>query len=74
VDYDTLNGYLNARTMLECIRRAGAAATPKAVLNVLETNGKVDLGGFELSFDAKQRHGSRFVELTVIGSKGNTLK
>jgi branched-chain amino acid transport system substrate-binding protein len=74
LDYDTLNGYLNARIMLECIRRAGVPVSPKAVLNVLETNGKFDLGGFELAFDAQHRHGSRFVELTVIGSKGNTLK
>lgn len=74
LDYDTLNGYVNARAMLECIRRAGASVSPKAVLNVLESNGKFDLGGFELAFSAQQRHGSHFVELTVIGSKGNTLK
>jgi branched-chain amino acid transport system substrate-binding protein len=74
LDYDTLTGYLNARVMIECLRRAPPPVNAKGVLQALEGNGRFDLGGYELQFGPKQRHGSRFVELTVIGAKGNTLK
>jgi branched-chain amino acid transport system substrate-binding protein len=74
LEYDTYTGYINARILIECLRRADKPISAKSILQALENNGHIDIAGYEVDFGSAKRHGSRFVEITVIGPKGNTLR
>ncbi len=60
--------YLNAKLMTEGLLRAGRALTRARFVSALETMGRVDLGGFDVGFSRTSHQGSRFVDLTIIGS------
>ena len=53
------------------LRVAGSAA---ALIASLESMHNYDLGGYRVSYSANDRQGSRFVDLTVIGSGGRVLR
>jgi hypothetical protein len=44
------------------------------VVKALESMGNFDLGGTSVGYSADNRVGSRYVEVTVIGSSGKLLK
>ena len=68
-----MEGYINARVLLEGMRRApGGTQTREAVLAGLRRIDALDLGGFRLS-DAASRLGSQFVDVGVVGVDGNIL-
>jgi branched-chain amino acid transport system substrate-binding protein len=68
-----LEGYINARVLIEGLRRApGPAFTRGAVLAGLQRIGELDLGGFRLSY-AGSRRGSRFVDVGVLDAEGRLL-
>ena len=69
-----LEGYINARTFVEALRRAGRAANRKAFLDSAWAIRRLDLGGFELNFLQPGRNASRFVELTMIGRDGRFIR
>lgn len=60
-------GYINARVLVEGLRRAGRDLTRAKFINALEGMKQVDLGGFDIGFSPESHQGSRFVELTIIG-------
>ncbi len=66
--------FLNAKAVTEGLRRAGRELTVARFVQALESMGKVDLGGFEISFAKGSREGSRFVELTYIGRDGRFMR
>jgi branched-chain amino acid transport system substrate-binding protein len=72
--YDRMWGYLNASILVEVLRRAGQEPTPAAVIGAIERMGSVDIGGYRLSFDPANHHGSRFVEITMVGPKGDFVR
>lgn len=74
VGYTNFEEYLGARLLVEGLRRAGPKPTREKVLRALESVRHFDLGGFGLSFGPHERVGSRFVDVTVIGSTGKLLK
>jgi hypothetical protein len=43
-------------------------------VQTLEGMNNFDLGGYRVSYSANERQGSRFVDLTVIGSGGRVLR
>ncbi|MDO8387610.1 MAG: ABC transporter substrate-binding protein, partial [Polaromonas sp.] len=43
-------------------------------VKALESMGNFDLGGTSVAYSADTRGGSRYVEVTVIGSSGKLLK
>lgn len=74
IDYDHFAGYINARVLLEGLRAAGRDPTPVGVARGLERLGQLDLGGYIFQFSPDNHHGSSFVEITVVGPRGNFMR
>lgn len=69
-----LEGYINARTFIEILQRAGKGATRSAFIDASWALKKWDLGGFEIHATTPDRSASRFVELTVVGRDGRLIR
>lgn len=74
VDFDHFFGYINLRIVLEMIKRAGRAVTPQSLVSTIEGVGKVDLGGYTVSFGPQAHHGSNFVDLLIVGPGGRYIR
>lgn len=72
--YYGLEGYITARLVAEGIRKMGKDVTREKLVTALEGLQNFDLGGFKVSYGPNSRLGSRFVELTVVGSGGKVIK
>ena len=56
------------------MRRAGPNPTRSKVVKALEGMNSYDTGGVTVNYSPSNRIGSRYVEVTVIGSSGKLLK
>ena len=74
VNYTNFEEYLGCKVLVEALRRAGPQPTRAEVMSALESLSKLDLGGITIGYGPQQRVGSRYVEVTVIGSDGKLLK
>ena len=74
VNYTSFEQFLGAKVLVEGLRRAGPKPTRAKVMKALESMGHFDLGGTSVGYSAENRVGSRYVEVTVIGSSGKLLK
>lgn len=74
VNYTSFEQFLGAKVLVEALRRAGPAPTRAKVAKALESMGSYDLGGVTVGYSPSNRVGSRYVEVTVIGSSGKLLK
>jgi len=72
--YYGLEGYITARLITEGLRKMGKDVTREKLVTTLEGLQNYDLGGFKVSYGPNNRLGSRFVELTVVGSGGKVIK
>ena len=67
-------GYINARVFVEALRRSGRNLTRKTFIESAWSLRRVDLGGYDVSFDQPGRNASRFVELTMISHAGKFIR
>jgi ABC-type branched-subunit amino acid transport system substrate-binding protein len=74
VDYDHYFGYINARVLLEGLKRAGKTVTPQSLAATLEKMGRVDLGGYAVNYSPANHHGSTFVDISIIGPGGRFIR
>ena len=74
VNYTSFEEFLGAKVLVEALRRAGPNPTRAKVIKSLESMDKFDTGGVTLNYSPVNRMGSRYVEVTVIGSTGKLLK
>lgn len=74
VDYDHFFGYLNLRVLIEGIRRAGKNVTPQGIVAGMESMTKTDVGGYPVDYSASNHHGSKLVEITIVGPGGRYLR
>src|SRR5688572_16098053 len=72
-NFSALEGFLSAKVMVEGLRRAGRNPTREGLVEALEKM-DADLGGFFVSYSPKNRAGSKFVDLTIIGREGKFLR
>lgn len=72
LNYTNLEGYLAARVLVEGLKRAAGETGPKLIAG-LESIERLDLGGYEISFSAKSRDGSRFVNTGIV-DRNTTLR
>lgn len=72
--YDRMWGYLNASILAEVLRRSGPRPTPQAVSAALERMTDVDIGGYRVAYGAQKRHGSSFVEITMVDAAGKFVR
>ncbi|GLC98068.1 lipoprotein [Cupriavidus sp. TA19] len=73
-DYASIEGYIAAKAFADGLRRAGKDLTREKLVTALESMRSVDLGGFVVNFTPENHVGSRFVEMTVINSKGQVIR
>jgi len=69
----SLEGYINARVLVESLRRAGANPTRESVMAALGRLDVLDLGGLRVGFGKGKREGCNFVDLAVIGARSRML-
>jgi branched-chain amino acid transport system substrate-binding protein len=74
INYTSFEEFLGAKVLVEALRRAGPKPTRAKVIQALEGMSSFDLGGITVNYGPENRIGSRFVEVTVIGSTGKLLK
>lgn len=74
VNYTSFEEFVGAKVLVEALRRAGPNPTRAKVLKSLESMDKYDTGGITVNYSPSNRIGSRYVEVTVIGSTGKLLK
>jgi branched-chain amino acid transport system substrate-binding protein len=65
-------GYLSARILVDALQRTGKSLTRERLVNTMQ-NMSVDYGGFKVEFSPGDRHGSDFIELSIIGKGGKIL-
>ena len=69
VSYAMMEGFITAKVIVEAVRRQ-RTPTREGLVAALDTLDNFNLGGFVVSFKPNQRTGSRYVELSIIGSQG----
>lgn len=72
--YYGIEGYLNARLVVEALRRSGRDLSREKYIDTLNSLSNLDLGGFRVGFSSANHSGSRFVDLSIIGSGGKVLR
>jgi len=65
--------YINARVLVEALRRTGRNLSRKAFIDTAWAIRRLDLGGYHVNFDRPGRNASRFVELTMISHAGKFI-
>jgi ABC-type branched-subunit amino acid transport system substrate-binding protein len=70
LNYTNLESCIAAKVLVLALKKAGPKPTRENVLAAMGSLGRVDLHGYTLTFGPNQRHGSSWVELTIL-SRGN---
>ena len=65
-----VEGFINAKVLVEGLRRASPKPDRARMLAALEGMRKFDLGGLELSYSATDHSGLAFTDLSIVGSDG----
>ncbi|MFC7516260.1 ABC transporter substrate-binding protein [Herbaspirillum sp. GCM10030257] len=74
ISYAAMEGYVNAKVLVEGLRRAGPKLTREGFVRALESMQRVDFGGLMVTYGAGDHTGSEFVELTMIGKDGRFVR
>ncbi len=73
-DYASIEGFIAAKAFVEGLRRAGKDLTREKLVTALESMRNVDLGGYIVNFTPESHIGSKFVEMTIINSRGVVIR
>ena len=74
VTYDGLEAYVGALVALEAIRRAGPQANSRSVDVEMARLGRLELGGFVMTFDRPGRSASEWVDIGLRARNGLLLR
>ena len=70
VSYSMMEGFITAKVIVEAVRRQGGRAPSReGMVAALDAMDSYDLGGYVVGFKGN-RTGSKFVELSIVGSQG----
>ena len=70
LDFTSFEGYIDARVLVQALRRSGRQPTRAALIAALDHLGNDDLGGYVVHFAPDDHAGSHFVDLTSIDAHG----
>lgn len=74
VSYAAMEGFMNAKVLVEGLRRAGPKLTRDGFVRAMESMQRVDFGGLMVTYGPDDHTGSEFVELTMIGKDGKFVR
>jgi branched-chain amino acid transport system substrate-binding protein len=74
LSYASLEGYVNAKVLVDGIKNAGFNPTAAAIKKSLETFKAHNLGGILVSYSPTEHTGLTFSELTMVRGDGNYAK
>lgn len=74
ISYPAIEGYVNAKVLVEGLQRAGRNLTREGFIRALESMQRVDMGGILITYGDNDHSGSEFVELTMIGKDGRFIR
>jgi ABC-type branched-subunit amino acid transport system substrate-binding protein len=74
VSYPGIEGFVNAKVLVEGLRRAGRNLTREGFVRALESMQRVDFGGLMVTYGPNDHSGSEFIELTMIGKDGRFVR
>jgi branched-chain amino acid transport system substrate-binding protein len=74
ISYPAMEGFVNAKVLVEALRRAGPQPTREGFVRALESMQRLDLGGLMVTYGPHDHTGSEFVELTMIGRDGRFVR
>jgi ABC-type branched-subunit amino acid transport system substrate-binding protein len=63
-------GYVNARLLVEGLRRAGRSPTTESFIKGMESAGEIAYGRFAARYSSGSHNGSTYVELGIIDDRG----
>jgi ABC-type branched-subunit amino acid transport system substrate-binding protein len=69
-----LEAFIEAKVMVEGLKRAGPNPSPMSLVKGLETLRDLDLGGYYVSYKPEAHTGSLFVEINAINSRGEVIR
>jgi ABC-type branched-subunit amino acid transport system substrate-binding protein len=72
--FSSLEGFINAKVLVEALRRAGRKLTRETLIAALESMRGYDVGGLSVTYSAGSHPGSRFVDVVVVGSHGQFVR
>lgn len=72
-DYIGLEGMIAAKVFTEALRRAGPQPTRDGLRRSLEAMHGYDTGGYIVGFGPHRHHGSRYVDITLVGAHGRII-
>ena len=73
-DFTSMEGLLAAKLFTEGLRKAGKNLSRQSFISALESLHDYNLSGFTMSYSAKSHEGSRYTDLTIIGSNGKFVR
>lgn len=74
ISYAAMEGFVNAKVLVEGLRRAGPNLTRDGFIRAMESMQRVDFGGLMVTYGPGDHTGSEFVELTMIGKNGRFIR
>ncbi|KIF82941.1 ABC transporter substrate-binding protein [Noviherbaspirillum autotrophicum] len=74
VSYAAMEGFVNAKVLVEGLRRAGRNLTRESFIHAMESMQRTDFGGLMVTYGPDDHSGSEFVELTMIGRDGRFVR
>ncbi|MBS1141204.1 MAG: amino acid/amide transporter substrate-binding protein, family [Proteobacteria bacterium] len=74
ITYTAIEGYIAAKVMAEALRQAGPQPTREKLVAALGGMRNYDTGGFVVDYGKGSHLGSRFVEVTIVGSAGRLMR
>lgn len=69
-DFTSLEGYIDAKVMVQALRKAGKNLTRANLIDALNGMSADDLGGFVVRFSPTDHSGSNYVDVTSITQNG----
>lgn len=72
--FSGLEGFINAKVLVEALRRAGRKPTREGLIAALESMRGYDVGGLTINYAAGSHQGSRFVDVVAVGSHGQFVR
>jgi branched-chain amino acid transport system substrate-binding protein len=73
LNYTSLEGCIAAKVLVEALKKAGRAPTRQSLYAALENLGRLDVGGFVVTFSKTSHHGSKWTDLSIL-SRGGTFR